>query len=102
MYSIKTSKTIDDRPCAEKAKSFNAINLTLLCTFADLVSKKDNCKRLQTAMGNLSETQRRRLYLHYSKNLTLRQIAEMEGVHLSAVGQSVRSAIKKLRKHLAD
>jgi len=69
---------------------------------ADLVIKMESCERLYSAIEKLSEIQRRRLYLRYVYELTYRQIAELEGVNLSAVGNSIVRATQRLKKLLAD
>jgi RNA polymerase sigma factor (sigma-70 family) len=67
-----------------------------------LVIKMDSYNRLYTAIDKLPEMQRRRLLLHYFHNLTYQQIADMESVNQSAVGQSIKRAIAKLSKHLTN
>ena len=68
---------------------------------ADLVDRMDSYQRLYSAIDKLSEVQRRRLLLHYVHKLTHKQIAVLEGVDQSAIGQSIKRAIVQLRKHLA-
>ena len=69
---------------------------------ADLIIRMESYKRLYTAVNQLSEAQRRRLLLHFVDNLTHRQIAELEGVNQSAIGHSIKRALKQLYRHLAD
>lgn len=68
--------------------------------FADLVHRLNSYQRLYTAMGKLTETQRRRVVLHYFAELTYRQIAESEGVSHVTIVHSIGQARKALRKHL--
>ena len=53
--------------------------------------------KVQEHMGDLSEVQRRRLYLYFEEGLTLKQIAQKEGVCYSSVHDSIISAIEILR-----
>jgi len=69
---------------------------------ADLVIRMESYRRLYAAVCKLPEVQRRRLLLHYSDNLTHRQIAELEGVNQSAIGHSITRALKQLRKLIVD
>ena len=69
---------------------------------ADLVIKMESYRQLYAAVCKLSEVQRRRLLLHFSDNLTHRQITELEGVNQSAIGQSITRALKQLKQLLAD
>ncbi len=68
--------------------------------FADLLYRMDSYKHLYAAIDSLSGIQRRRLYLHYYRGLTYRQIAKAEGVSFSTVSDSVTRARKALRKLL--
>jgi RNA polymerase sigma factor (sigma-70 family) len=68
--------------------------------FADLLYRMDGYKRLYDAIDTLTEIQRRRLYLHYFRGLTYRQIAELEGISYSTASDSVAQARKALRKLL--
>ena len=67
---------------------------------ADLIIIMDSHKQLYAAIGKLSEVQRRRLLLHHVHKLTHRQIAVLESVSPSAIGQSIKKAIEQLHKHL--
>ena len=69
---------------------------------ADLVIRMESYRRLYAAVCKLPEVQRRRLLLHYSDNLTHRQIADLEGVNQSAIGHSITRALKQLRKLVVD
>ena len=70
--------------------------------FADLVYRMDSYKRLYAAIEKLTETQKRRVILHYFGGLTYRQIAEMESVNFKTVAESVTRAREKLRQYLVD
>lgn len=69
---------------------------------ADLVMKRDNYRRLYAAINKLPEMQRRRLLLHYADDMTHRKIADIEGVNQSAIGRSIKRALKQLQEYLAD
>lgn len=69
---------------------------------ADLVIRMESYRQLYTAIGKLSEAQRRRLLLHFADNLTYRQIAELEGVNPFAISHSIKRALIQLQKYLTD
>ena len=66
--------------------------------FADLVYRRDIYQRLYTAVAELSEVQRRRLYMYYFGGQTYRQIAELEGVGFKTVARTITRAIEALKK----
>ncbi len=68
--------------------------------FADLLYRMNSYKLLNAAIDSLSGIQQRRLYLHYYRGFTYRQIADVEGVSFSTVSDSVARARKALRKLL--
>lgn len=47
---------------------------------------------------SLSEVMRKRLILHYEEGLTVKKIAEIEGVSECSVKDSLRLAKKKIKK----
>lgn len=69
---------------------------------ADFVIKMESYRQLYAAVNRLSETQRRRLLLHFVDNLTYRQIANMEGVNQAAISHSIKHALIQLQKHFTD
>ena len=69
---------------------------------ADLLIRMESYRQLYAAVNCLSTTQRRRLLLHFSDNLSYRQIADLEGVNQSAVGYSIKRALQQLYKYLSD
>ena len=69
---------------------------------ADLVIRMDSYKQLYAAIEKLSEVQRRRLLLYFVHNLTYRQIAELEGVNYTAIGHTIKRALKQLKEYLAN
>ena len=69
---------------------------------ADLVIRMESYIQLYAAIDKLSEVQRRRLLLYLKHNLTYQQIADLEGVNKSAIGQSIKRSIEQLYKLLTD
>ena len=65
---------------------------------ADLLERIERDARLYDAIGKLTEVQRRRLYMFYFEELSYSQIAKLEGVYYRSVIDSIRQAIKQLRK----
>ena len=68
----------------------------------DAVCKKIISEMLYQAINDLPYIQRRRLVLYYFGGLTYEEIAVMESCRHSAVVRSVKNALKKLRKYMAD
>jgi DNA-directed RNA polymerase specialized sigma24 family protein len=58
--------------------------------------------RIKLALSTLTEVQRRRYMLHVVKGLSLRQIADLEGVNHSKIQNSFDAAEKKIKKVLAN
>ena len=69
---------------------------------ADLVSSMVDCKWLYAAICKLPEPQKRRVRLYYFEGLTYRCIGESEGVGFTAAIQSVKLALKTLRKQYTE
>ena len=69
---------------------------------SDLYEKIERDARLYEAIDKLTEAQKRRLCLYYFRGLKYREIAELEGVNLASIGQSIRLALKQLYKLLAE
>jgi len=69
---------------------------------ADLVIRMESYIQLYAAIDKLSEVQRRRLLLYIKHNLTYQQIADLEGVNKSAIGQSIKRSIEQLYNLLTD
>lgn len=68
----------------------------------EIVYEKMLNERLYQAIVGLPDTQRRRLVLYYFGGLTYKEIAVMESCRHSSVVRSVKNALKKLRKYMAD
>jgi RNA polymerase sigma factor (sigma-70 family) len=54
------------------------------------------------AFGELTEVQRRRYQMYHVEGLTMRQIADLEGVNHSKIQDSLNAADKKIKKFLAS
>lgn len=54
---------------------------------------------LQKAMQSLTEIQRERLHLYFFEGLTVREIAERQGVDRNAVWKSLQRTIEQLRQY---
>ena len=66
----------------------------------EIVFRKFRKKQLHKAMGKLPKKQKRRLILHYFYDMTYKEIAEIEGCSVRAVGYSIQKAVKELKKIL--
>ena len=69
---------------------------------ADLLIRMDSYKQLYTAMGKLSETHRRRIYLYYYCGLSCREIARIENVHHTTVSRSLKQALKAMEAQITE
>ena len=65
---------------------------------AENQARKD--KWIRDAFNKLTETQKKRIIKHYVQNRTFCQIAEEEGVHFTAIQQSVEYGKKRLLRNL--
>jgi DNA-directed RNA polymerase specialized sigma24 family protein len=69
---------------------------------ADLVSRIDGYTRLYSAVGKLSMSQKRRVYLYYFCDQICQEIANAENVHHSAITRSLQRAVKTMKRHLVE
>ena len=60
----------------------------------------DERDRIRTALGNLSEEQRRPLFLAVYMGRTAREISDLDGIPLGTVKTRIRAAMMKLRESL--
>ena len=65
----------------------------------DVVIKKIHNERLAKAMDKLTKEQRRRILLYYDYQLTMEEIARIEGCSKQSVQESIEWGIKKLKKY---
>ena len=62
--------------------------------------RKRQIAELPKAMETLTETQRRRLKMHFYDGMTVREIAEAEGTYKNAIDDSIQSGKKKIAEYL--
>ena len=89
-YSLESIISFDDND--------NCCPKTEITPLTELVAKEGSAKILN-ALFNLTETQKRRL-TKLADGMSIRQIAESEGKHHSAIEESIEAARKKLKKFL--
>ena len=98
---IRSQRRQDKRRLAEYIEGVSETSLMLPHEdSADLLIRKDENKALYEAMTYLTETQLRRLVLHYAYSFSYRKIATLEKVNDKSVFESVDQALRKLRKYL--
>jgi len=66
------------------------------------VEDKLQNEELYKAINLLSETQKRRLKLYYFEDLTLQEIADLEGCSVKNVYKSIEQAKEKIAKNLKN
>jgi len=66
----------------------------------DIIADAEWANTLQSAIAELSETQRRRFVLYYYSELAYKQIAEMEGCSHVAVMHSLEKAKTAIEKRI--
>ena len=93
-YYEEISDTDEDRAAPLKIKDVS------MDPVGDAVEADITRERLMSAMSQLKETPRRRLYLYFFECLTYREIAEKEGISDMSLRESINGAIKKLKKFL--
>ena len=64
--------------------------------------QKQRRELAKQALGKLTAVQRRRYLLYHAKGLTMREIADIEGVIHSKIQKSLEAAEKKIKKFLAE
>lgn len=72
--------------------------LAMLIDKEDVSSNILKKKALREAFSELTEVQERRLSFYFKDQKTLREIAEIEGCSAISVHESIKGAIKKLKK----
>ena len=68
----------------------------------EILERKENEDVLCSAMDQLTEIQRRRIYAQYILGMKRREIADAEGCDYSSVRESIQRGLKQLRKLLKD
>ena len=100
----------------KKNSPFDEMDETLLCgepspeeTLIGEIEEQEEAERYQErlntanrALDKLTDVQRRRYLMYHVDGLTLRQIADVEGVVHTKIQNSIEAAKKKIKKVLAD
>lgn len=71
-------------------------------TIEEMIEKKLQSEELYKAISKLSDIQKRRIKMYYFENMTLQEIAKIEGCSIMSVKESIDSGINKLRKNLKN
>ena len=67
----------------------------------ELVAKKRQRREIGLKVfKKLTEVQRRRYLMYHVKRLSMRQIADIEGAHFTAIQESLQAAERKIKKFL--
>ncbi len=66
----------------------------------DKVIKRNDAKILQEALKVLTESQKRRIVMHFFVKLSYKQIGDYEGCSYQAIQNSIEKSLKKLKKFL--
>ena len=66
----------------------------------DIVEKNIITEKLNGAINRLSEVQKRRIKLYYFEDMTLDEIAKLEGCSIKNIHKSLEQAKNKLKKFL--
>ena len=95
--SKQKQRYIDDRPIEEISCQEYRRRLS---TLEEEHERRELAAEITEAKKKLTNIQQRRLELYIEDGLSLREIARREGVGHTAVEDSVRSALKKIKKLL--
>lgn len=68
----------------------------------EMIEKKLQSEELYKAISKLSDTQKRRIKMYYFENMTLQEIADIEGCSAKNIFKSIETAKEKLKKYLKD
>ena len=66
-----------------------------------MVIRQMELEILQKAMQSLTEVQKERLHLYFFEGMTIREIAEKQGVNRNAVWKSIQGILEQLRAFFA-
>lgn len=64
----------------------------------DMVIRQIELETLQKAMQSLTDAQKERLRLYFFEGLTIREIAERQGVNRNAVWKSIQGIIAQMKR----
>jgi len=99
---IESQKRQDRRYLAREEYQDGFTDTTVLYpqeNLPEFIDKMDRNNQLYSAIDTLSETQKRRIYLHYFVGLSYREIGKREGVNFKTVSESIKLAIQNLKKY---
>ena len=63
-----------------------------------IVEEQIIAEEIREAINKLSETQKRRIKMYYFEDMTLEDIAALEGTTHQAVSKSIRKAVEEIKK----
>ena len=97
----------------KKNVSIHSLEATTLCCVAspedDLIESEEQAenqrqrrKIVAKALSTLTEVQRWRYLMYVVDELTIRQIADLEGLHFTSVSESICAAKQKIKKCLMN
>lgn len=64
----------------------------------DMVIRQMELETLQKAMQSLTDVQKKRLQMYFFEGMTIREIAEKEGINRNAVWKSLQATIARLKE----
>ena len=76
------------------------LELAIEIDFVERIELQDNIKKLKFAMTKLNQKQKKRIMDYFFYNKTYEQIAMEEGVTKQSIDESIKVAIKNLKKLL--
>ncbi len=66
------------------------------------IEKQEEYRELYRSLMTLTDKQREYVFLRFWKGLTLQQISDLKGVHISTVEESLKGSFAKLKKFLKN
>lgn len=64
----------------------------------DMIIRRMELETLQKAMQSLTDVQKKRLQMYFFEGMTIREIAEREGINRNAVWKSLQVTIARLKE----
>ena len=74
----------------------------LVLSPSEIYEKKIINQALHTAIKNLSDKQKRRIYAHYCLGISKAKIAKIEGIQECTVRESINRGLRNLKKSLKN
>lgn len=68
----------------------------------EIVQSRLDKERLQKALSEIPEIQRRRVEMYYFEGLNLEEISAREGINVSAIWRSITAGLNRLKKKMED